>query len=1184
MKTAKRTLALLLTACLLCSTLFTSAFAAEGNDESVTPASGSGVVGADGTGDTGNAGDDEKSDADALSEENSETEDEDGIALQSAEEVLRAAVNAGGTVTLEEDVTLTQILIVTTDVTLNLNGHTIKNEVDIWNDSGNENNAWSLISVRKGGSLTINGEGALQAKENDCYAIDLQDEGVKCVINGGTFVGNISAVYVHDGDLIINGGEFSIQQAQPGDDGYRFTLNCLDESYRDGSATITVNGGSFSNFNPASNAAEGAGTSFVSVDYAVTEENGKYVVNKIEGKLVADSTMNGTLVSATVGGAYAGAQEEADEELAVADGSVTVNVETVDKKTNTAEVTISSSAATSMKDVALTVESDPATVTLDNTAMANVAKAAEEDSVKLIVKKNDTGKPTEATVMYSVTLKVNGQDVLPEETAETNGEITVTVAKPSGDTFYVYYVKNNVPVTLVEHKVVDGKIQFVTNHLSNYAIYTAEQATAVAECDDNYYPTLADAIAAANNGAIVTLLESTAEDITIGSGKSVTLNLNGKTLTNKNDHTILNKGTLTVVDSSSDKSGKVDNVTHKKAALYNDVGATATLNGGEFTRSKENGIDSSDDGGNSYYAVLNHGTMEVNSGVKVTQNGKYSSLFENGWYNGNQNTTKTPSKLQINGGTFSGGLNTIKNDDYGELTINDGTFTNTSQAAFLNWNVATVNGGNFESDDVAILNGKIDDTMDKGQLTINGGKFVSQNSVIEQMDYRYTIGDIDVNGGTFISKTKKDIVKINTAKNEDHVVIHDGDFSNSVDSKYLDSELNAELKKSTGEAPISYHKSVEDALKNAESGDTVTNLNPEDGEDSKPIEVYTVTVTNDGETVGSAKVLSGDPYPLPSAPTKSGYKFQGWKAGSKTYSAGDKVTITADTTFTAQWKKKSSSSGSSSSSSSKTEIDLDTGKNGDVSVSPKKPGKGDKVTITVEPDDGYILDTIKVTDEDGDKIKLTEKGENKYTFTMPSGEVTIETTFTKADGEDAPKFSFIDVSTGDWFAPAVDYVSAKGMMNGSNGYFSPYDSLTRGMIAQILYNLEGGTGSFAIAYPDVSPSDWYANAVSWVSANGIMSGYGSGLFGANDSVTREQLALTLYSYAKVKGYDTSASVELTAFADGVSTSEWAKPAMQWAVANGLFSGKTGNRLDPQGTATRAEVASILMRFCETIAK
>lgn len=286
--------------------------------------------------------------------------------------------------------------------------------------------------------------------------------------------------------------------------------------------------------------------------------------------------------------------------------------------------------------------------------------------------------------------------------------------------------------------------------------------------------------------------------------------------------------------------------------------------------------------------------------------------------------------------------------------------------------------------------------------------------------------------------------------------------------------------------------------------------------------------------------------------------------------------------------KKSSSGGSSSSGSSSSakagDIDKDTGKNGDISISPKNPDKGDKVTVTVEPDAGYILDAIKVTDEDGKKIKLTEKDENEYTFTMPAGDVSIETTFKPLlDTPAAIPASYADVNN-HWAQSAINYVTARGMMTGSNGYFTPDESLTRGMIAQILYNLEGGTGTFALPYPDVTASDWCANAVSWAAANRIMDGYGSGLFGANDAISREQLAATLYRYAQAKGYNTSASVELTAFADGHTTSEWARPAMQWAVANGLFSGKSGSVLDPQGTATRAEVASILMRFCETIAK
>ena len=140
-------------------------------------------------------------------------------------------------------------------------------------------------------------------------------------------------------------------------------------------------------------------------------------------------------------------------------------------------------------------------------------------------------------------------------------------------------------------------------------------------------------------------------------------------------------------------------------------------------------------------------------GVVVRQDGKFSSLIENGWYNGNQNTTKEPSNMVIHGGTFTGGLNTIKNDDYGKLTINGGTFTNVAQAAVLNWNETTINNGTFVSDQAVILNGKLDDVMDKGKLIINGGSFTAggDHEVIEPMSGGNddSLTDIRISGGTF---------------------------------------------------------------------------------------------------------------------------------------------------------------------------------------------------------------------------------------------------------------------------------------------------------------------------------------------------------------------------------------------------------------------------------------------------
>ena len=174
---------------------------------------------------------------------------------------LRAALANGGSVTLSEDVTIEAPLVVETGKTveIDLNGHTITNETDVW--AGND---WSLFSVR-GGSLTVK-NGTVKGKDNDCYACDVQYGGT-LIIEDGIFVGNISAVYVHEGKAEIKGGTFSIVQTETDGDPYRFLLNCYDPNRQAGKASIVVTGGTFENFNPADNAAEGAGTNFVAEGY-----------------------------------------------------------------------------------------------------------------------------------------------------------------------------------------------------------------------------------------------------------------------------------------------------------------------------------------------------------------------------------------------------------------------------------------------------------------------------------------------------------------------------------------------------------------------------------------------------------------------------------------------------------------------------------------------------------------------------------------------------------------------------------------------------------------------------------------------------------------------------------------------------------------------------------------------------
>lgn len=189
---------------------------------------------------------------------------------------LAEAVAAGGDVTLLDNVVVSEPVIVNKTVILNMDGKTISNTTDIWNEA---TGAWSLISVRAGGDLTITGDGTLKAKENDCYAVDVQD-GAKLTIENGTFVGNVHAVYVYQGELTVKGGAYSIQQKYPdAAKADEFVLNCYDEHRTEGTAKITVTGGTFEKFNPANCAAEGAGTNFVAAGYAAKElEGNKYQV------------------------------------------------------------------------------------------------------------------------------------------------------------------------------------------------------------------------------------------------------------------------------------------------------------------------------------------------------------------------------------------------------------------------------------------------------------------------------------------------------------------------------------------------------------------------------------------------------------------------------------------------------------------------------------------------------------------------------------------------------------------------------------------------------------------------------------------------------------------------------------------------------------------------------------------
>ena len=1141
---------------------------------------------------------------------------------------------------------------------------------------------------------------------------------------------------------------------------------------------------------------------------------------------------------------------------------------------------------------------------------------------------------------------------------------------------------------------------------------------------------------ALNAGGDVKLTESVTGNFVVPAGKAVTLDLNGNTITNDGDHTITVKygGSLTVTG-----TGTVDNVTHAKAAVWNE--GTVILNGGNYTRSKENGTSAEDAGGNSYYVLVNHGAMTVNSGVSVTQDGQFSSLLENGYYSyasGNpssgyvEGTNAQYPQLTINGGVFTGGLNTIKNDDGGMLTINDGTFSNTSQAAFLNWNVATVNGGTFNSDGNCILNGGGNPEINQGDLTINGGSFTSEKDAIAAMNNNAGyLGGVAVAGGTFssdvsayvqpgmmqdsdgkividtdtavaevngvgytslsaaltaaqdgdtvtllksstgntkvkiqdgrkitlnmngfdagfiknnnisiyhgglditgsgklyeeepyyapvviygsndpnargyttvtvgkdvtlegwaglfidklnannggtnafgieatvygtlhsvkdtagagghalyvqgtITATEGNVPRIvldgatlktelgngmylagyaettitdsvidsssegstgielragkltingdtqvkggtggftvdpngngsttgnvamavvqhttklptsvtinggtftggaalfeqNAQKNEEEAVakisvavyggtfqgtvysqnktdfIAGGTFSGDVSDQYIvpgmvqDESGKVVIDTATAVAEINGvgYTSLDAALAAAKDGDTIKLL--KDLESSAAITIPAgVTLDGDGKTLtyiggnvetpsnGAFLTAGGENVTIQNLTVetnnqiKHGVQFYSVKSGKLSgvtvnggtytsvivnnsqniilencvlnsngytnieYAVGSNIadmvipSLTVDNvTFKPAgengkpfmiWADKDTvgrivtvlggqtteadavakikenvtnknpgdvvisvglSGGSVGnetvsgvgypSGSTSYAITVSKADNGTVTASRTRANKGLTVTLTVKADEGYKLDTITVTDKNGNEIKLTDKGDGKYTFTMPASAVTVKASFAKDDAPVETGLPFTDVKADDWFYEAVKYAYDNKLMDGtSSTTFAPLMTTNRAMIVTILWRLEGSpVVNYAMNFSDVESGVWYTEAVRWAAAEGIVKGYSDTVFAPDDTVTREQLATILYRYAEYKEYDVSAKDDLTTFADGSTVSTWAADGMTWAVGAQLITGKDGGKLDPTGTATRAEVATILMRFCENVAK
>ena len=639
------------------------------------------------------------------------------------------------------------------------------------------------------------------------------------------------------------------------------------------------------------------------------------------------------------------------------------------------------------------------------------------------------------------------------------------------------------------------------------------ESNAVAKVGDTYYKTLAEAVAAANN-ATVTLLKDVTANVTIPADETITLNLNGMTLTNVDDHTILNNGNLTITG-----TGRVDNISHAKGALYNK--GTVVINGGTFDRSQENGMNKGESGQNSWYTIKNVGTMTINDGATVqtagnnAARGKFSSLVSNGYFNTNDyNTNKGLDQpiLTIDGGTFRGGLNTIKNDDRARLTINGGTFSNYYQAVVQNHNIAEITGGTFtaasdaDNETYGIYNCGCAAEIDLGTLTVSGGTFTGATYAVA--DVSSENADVTISGGQFAG-TKAAIVKSSTSKAT--IAVSGGKFS-SDPSVYV-------------------------------VGNGNTNIVKRDGSEG----AYTYTV------LAKSGLTSGVYLTNPSGALASNYYVSSTANGvwtvsySAPYSGGSS---SYDPTY-------------SVSTPSKTE-------NGSVTVSPKSASKGSTVTITVKPDSGYVLETLTVTDKNGNELTLKDKGNGKYTFTMPAGKVEVKATFM----EDNSMLNFFyDVPNNAYFYEAVKWAVKNGITTGvGDNLFAPEQPCTRAQIVTFLWRAAGSPEpkGAASGMTDVVSGSYYEKAVAWAIENGITTGTTTSTFSPDATCTRAQAVTFLARALKAK------AASAAEFSD-VPTGSYFADAVAWAAANGVTEGIGGGLFGSDNDCTRGQIVTFLYR-------
>ena len=1065
-------------------------------------------------------------------------------------EAVSAAKN-GETITLTDNIKVENTLVVTKTLTLDLAGHTLSNDTDIWSDYN-----WSLISVRGNGNLTITGNGTLKAKENDCYPVDVQDEGAQLTIENGTFIGNIHAVYVETGAAYIKGGTYSVQQKYTDPSkGDEFVLNLYDANRRNGTAKLSVSGGTFVAFDPANCQAEAQGTNFCAAGYTTTtEDNNTYTVVEGENAAVANAGANYNTLANAISSAASGDTvtllKDTKEDITIPSGK-TITLDLNGKTlTNKDDHTILNNGNLTITGAGTVDNVSHQKGALYNKGTVVVNGGTFDRSKENGKTSNDSGSNSWYTIKNVGTMTIN--DGATVQTAGNNAALGKFSSLVSNGYFDANDYNTNKgldqPILTIDGGTFRGGLNTIKN--DDRAKLTINGGTF-----SNYYQAVVQNhnIAEITGGTFTAASDANAEtygiyncgcaaDIDLG-----TLIVSGGTFTG---------ATYAVADVST-QSATV-NISNgqfagTKAAIIKSStsNATITISGGYFTSDP---------------------TAYLAAGKGLVTSDQNAFAYKVGDKDTDVETAVTAGEAAVTIPEGVSGITEDKVKDAAKVANTTKTLTDTVAASGMTNDPAVV--GTKEAAEAA---------LSANNISVGGSDTVT---VVVQPYLEVNVKSADGKLTLEIS------AKYNVVATTGNPATIEWDKTVTLKSGVplsINKPIELTIVLPTGFAAVNskiyvQHKGYEYTATVDASGATATFINPHgfstftvtstasavaevDGTNYTDLQKAVDAVANNGtvkllnDTSASAVVSRAVKFTL----DKNSKSF----TGAITAGSGYELSVDGNVyTFTVR-----SSSGSSGGSSYDPTYSVSTPsktEHGSVTVSPKSASKGDTVTVTVKPDSGYVLETLTVTDKNGNELTLKDKGNGKYTFTMPAGKVEVKATFM----EDNSMLNFFyDVPNDAYFYEAVKWAVKNGITDGvGNNLFAPERPCTRAQIVTFLWRAAGSPEpkGAASGMTDVVSGSYYEKAVAWAIENGITTGTTTSTFSPDATCTRAQAVTFLARALKAK------AASAAEFSD-VPTGSYFADAVAWAAANGVTEGIGGGLFGSDNDCTRGQIVTFLYR-------